>query len=71
MQSDAVKLILAGILGARRDGAALNRPMGDGRANAERLIPSLSDQNLWAQSRRPMDMMRQGWAMSLFQAEQQ
>jgi transposase len=35
------------------------------------LIPSPVDQNLCAQSRRPMDMMRQGWSVSLFQAEQQ
>ena|SRR5829696_5148083 len=36
-----------------------------------RLIPSLIDQNPWAQSRKPMDMMRQGWSVSLFQAAQQ
>ena len=35
------------------------------------LIPSLFDQNLYAQSRRPMDMMRQGWSTILFQAAQQ
>ena len=33
-----------------------------------RLIPRLSDQNPWAQSRSPMDMMRHGWSMSLFHA---
>ena len=35
------------------------------------LIPIPIDQNPWAQSRRPMDMMRQGWSTSLFQASQQ
>ncbi len=35
------------------------------------LIPLLIDQNSWAHFRRPMDMMRQGWARSLFQASQQ
>ena len=35
------------------------------------LIPSLTDQNRWAHPRIPMDMMRQGWSMSLFQASQQ
>jgi site-specific DNA recombinase len=40
------------------------------RLRTEGLIPSLIDQNLCAQSRRPMDMMRQGWSVSLFQASQ-
>src|SRR5215470_9386186 len=35
------------------------------------LVPDLSDQNPWAQSRRPMDMMAHGWSTSLFQASQQ
>jgi peptidoglycan/LPS O-acetylase OafA/YrhL len=35
------------------------------------LIPSIVDQNLWAQSRIPMDMRRHGWLRSLFQASQQ
>ena len=35
------------------------------------LIPTLIDQNPWAHWRSPMDMMRQGWAMSFFQASQQ
>jgi len=35
------------------------------------LIPNLIDQNLYAQSRKPMDMILQGWSMSLFQASQQ
>ena len=35
------------------------------------LIPNPGDQNLCAQLRRPMDMMRQGWSVSLFQASQQ
>jgi hypothetical protein len=36
-----------------------------------RVIPSLTDQHPCAQSRRPMDMMFQGWSARLFQAEQQ
>jgi hypothetical protein len=35
------------------------------------VIPSPIDQNPCAQSRRPMDMTRQGWSMSLFHAAQQ
>jgi hypothetical protein len=35
------------------------------------LIPSPIDQNSWAQSRKPMDMMVQGRSLSLFQASQQ
>ena len=35
------------------------------------LIPAGIDQNLCAQSRMPMDMMVQGWSISLFQASQQ
>lgn len=39
--------------------------------DAERLIPTCTNQNAFAQSRSPMDMMRQGCATSLFQASQQ
>ena len=35
------------------------------------VIPSPTDQNRCAQSRRPMDVMRQGWSMRRFQAWQQ
>ena len=35
------------------------------------LIPILIDQNPCVHWRSPMDMMRQGWSMSLFQASQQ
>lgn len=35
------------------------------------LIPRLADRNPCAQSRSPMDMIRHGWSMSLFQAWQQ
>ena len=35
------------------------------------LIPTLIDQNPCAHWRRPMDMMRQGWSVSSFQASQQ
>ena len=38
---------------------------------SELLIPTPDDQNPWAQSRSPSDMMRQGWSVSLFQAAQQ
>ncbi len=37
----------------------------------EHLIPSPGDQNLWAQSRSPMDMISQGRSVSLFHASQQ
>src|SRR3954468_9947668 len=40
-------------------------------APAGQLIPSPGDQNLWAQSLRPMDMMSQGRSVSLFHASQQ
>ena len=43
----------------------------EGLAANDRLIPRLTDQNRWAHPRIPMDMMRQGWSMSLFQASQQ
>jgi hypothetical protein len=35
------------------------------------VIPACADQYPWAQSRRPIDMMSQGWSMSLLQASQQ
>ena len=35
------------------------------------LIPSCADQDLYAQSRNPRPMMRQGWSVSLFLASQQ
>jgi hypothetical protein len=35
------------------------------------VIPSPGDQNLWAQSLRPMDMISQGRSVSLFHASQQ
>ena len=34
----------------------------------KQIIPSLIDQNLYAHWRNPIDMMRQGWSTSLFQA---
>ena len=37
----------------------------------DRVIPTCIDQNPCAQSRSPMDMMRQGCSTSLFQAAQQ
>ena len=41
----------------------------EGRLNY--VIPNPIDQNPWAHWRSPMDMMRQGWSMSLFHAAQQ
>jgi hypothetical protein len=35
------------------------------------VIPTGADQYSWAQSLRPMDMMRQGWSAMVFQAAQQ
>ena len=52
------------MVGPNRDGAK-------GSYTIYALIPMLTDQNPCAQSRNPMDMMRQGWASSLFQASQQ
>ena len=37
----------------------------------QRLIPTRADHHALAQSRRPMDMMSQGWSMRRFQASQQ
>ena len=39
--------------------------------SSHKLIPALVDQNLWAQSRSPMDMILHGWSTSLFHASQQ
>ena len=49
----------------RRGSTAESRSQGAG------IIPTPGDQNWCAQSRKPMEMMRQGWATSLFQASQQ
>ncbi len=45
----------------------LNRLVGE----KVRLIPVLTDQDPWAQSRMPMEVTLAGWARSLFQASQQ
>src|SRR6266567_4644165 len=42
-----------------------------GQQSSLALIPYPIDQNLYAQSRSPMDMIRHGWSTSLFQASQQ
>jgi len=47
----------------------LSQPLPD--KFADLLIPALVDQNLWAQSRSPMDMILHGWSTSLFHASQQ
>jgi DNA invertase Pin-like site-specific DNA recombinase len=44
---------------------------GERAADLRPIIPTPDDQNPWAQSRSPSDMMRQGWSVSLFQAAQQ
>ena len=43
----------------------------EGLVHERRVIPTLIDQNPCAHWRRPMDMMRQGWSVSSFQASQQ
>ena len=48
----------------------VSRTIGQGRVIDE-LIPSPGDQNLWAQSLRPMVMIIQGRSVSLFHASQQ
>ncbi len=50
--------------------------MGDGKVAVVSepftdLIPTRIDQNPWAHSLRPMDMIFHGWSMSLFQASQE
>ena len=37
----------------------------------DRLIPTCNDQNSCAHARHPMEAMRSGWSISLFQASQQ
>ena len=49
----------------------VEQALSDPKARRSGLIPSIVDQNLWAQSRIPMDMRRHGWFRSLFQASQQ
>ena len=72
----AVKDLDAAQRSVRRD--SRRREQGGAELGAERettvdqaLIPRLTGQNRWVHSRIPMDMMRQGWSMSLFQASQQ
>jgi aspartyl-tRNA(Asn)/glutamyl-tRNA(Gln) amidotransferase subunit A len=50
-------------------GASIRLPPA--RRSVTELIPTPTDQNRCAQSRRPMDVMRQGWSMRRFQAWQQ
>lgn len=47
--------------------------VGSGEADfgLDGLIPRFTDQNWQAHSRRPSDMILQGWSTSLFQAPQQ
>src|SRR3954469_11600137 len=42
-----------------------------GAAEVGEIIPTRADPHALAQSRRPMDMMIQGWSMRRFHAEQQ
>src|SRR3954464_13840577 len=50
------------------DGVELKPAFALGSWRGEDLIPTGADQNPWAHWRRLMDMMIQGWSMSLFQA---
>jgi hypothetical protein len=43
----------------------------DGEGFVLQVIPLPTDQNRYAQSRKPMEIMRHGWSTSLFQASQQ
>jgi DNA invertase Pin-like site-specific DNA recombinase len=59
---------------ARRLGigrASVYRMLGAPAENMAEVIPSPIDQNLWAQSLSPMDMISQGRSVSLFHASQQ
>ncbi|WP_348983926.1 DDE-type integrase/transposase/recombinase [Methylosinus sp. C49] len=75
----SIKLRLGPMLGFKRfrhvaiaiAGVELMHLIRKGRFALSRFIPILTDQNPCAQSRNPMDMMRHGWSMSLFQAAQQ
>jgi hypothetical protein len=51
--------------------AQIVRKMESISAFAERVIPTLTDQNRCAQSRSPIDMMRQGCSVRRFQWWQQ
>ena len=44
---------------------------GDSIVYHKEVIPKCTDQYPCAQWRKPIDMMRQGWSTSLFQAKQQ
>jgi hypothetical protein len=50
---------------------SLPTPYSAGFLRPDRIIPTRADHHALAQSRRPMDMMIQGWSMSLFHASQQ
>ena len=62
--------LLPGFAPRQPDGWATFYLMVDERGAAE-LIPNPVDQDRWAHSRRPMDMICQGRSISLFQAWQQ
>ena len=57
--------------GGWRTAAAAEPARGASRRSRQAVIPNPADQNPCAQSRSPMDMMRHGWSVSLFQAWQQ
>ena len=60
------RTVLAGAFSSEVDAGSRQE-----NAIAQEVIPILTDQNSWAQARSPMDMMRQGRSMRVFQASQQ
>ena len=71
-RQSAGRLAIGGQVADCLDNAALTQLRGRSIGFVCRaLIPMLTDQNPCAQSRSPMDMMRHGWASSLFHASQQ
>src|SRR5207302_4467937 len=65
------RLLGVAVIGALRQTVQLRAGDLRGRAGRQSVIPRLTDQDRCAQSRKPMDMMVQGWSTSLFQAWQQ
>ena len=57
--------------GATATESLVNIRNTDTEHRRRRIIPTRADQNRYAQSRIPMDMMRQGCSTSLFHASQQ
>ena len=64
-------IIIPNMLGNGLSSSPSNMPEPYNKSRFPQVIPTCADQNAWAQSRNPMDMMIQGCSMSLFQAWQQ